>query len=84
MAHKAIYHSQLTDDVMNGDQGYRVKLSWGTFTVSPKKLPNGVYYSAYKRRRGHLHKLYLGKQGEITRDLLQHVGWLLAIKAGLI
>ena len=84
MAKQAIYHSQLTGDQMNGSEGYRVRLSWGTFSVAVKVTQSGVYYYAIKRRKGTLHKLYLGRQGEITRRLLQHVGYLLAIKSGLI
>jgi len=69
MARKGIYFGQLTEDVMNSGASYRVDLSYGKFTLSPQKLPNGAtYYYALKRSRGKLYKAYVGRRGAVTRD----------------
>lgn len=69
MARRAIYFGQLTDDIMNGWASYRVSLSYGAFTISPQKLPNGaIYFYALKRVKGKLYKAYVGKRGEVTAD----------------
>lgn len=67
MASKAIYFGQLTERTMNSGASYRVSLSYGAFTISPQKLPNGsCYYYALKRASGKLYKAYVGKRGEVT------------------
>lgn len=67
MARRAIYSSELTEATMNSGQSYRVAFSYGAFTISPQKLPNGgCYYYALKRARGRLYKSYVGKRGEVT------------------
>lgn len=69
MARRAIYFGQLTEETMNSGLPYRVDLSYGTFTISPQKLPNGgCYYYALKRARGRLYKSYVGKRGQVTAD----------------
>ena len=69
MARRAIYSSELTEETMNGYTSYRVAFSYGAFTVSPQKLPNGaVYFYALKRARGRLYKSYVGTRGAITFD----------------
>lgn len=67
MARKAIYFQDLTERTMNSGASYRVSLSYGAFTISPQKLPNGsCYFYALKRVKGKLYKSYVGKRGEIT------------------
>lgn len=71
MAARAIYFGQLRERDMNGFDSYRVNLSYGTFTISPQKLPNGaIYFYALKRARGKLYKAYVGKRGEVTADMV--------------
>jgi hypothetical protein len=68
MARRAIHFGELTERTMNGWASYRVSLSYGAFTISPQKLPNGsCYFYALKRAKGKLYKSYVGKRGEITR-----------------
>jgi len=82
---KATYLSRLTADDMNSGKPYRVEVSFGTFSVSPKKLPNGgCYYSAYKRRKDKLYKVYVGKRGTIDHHTILKACMALAIKAGVI
>lgn len=67
MAKRVIYFGQLTERTMNSGASYRVSLSYGAFTISPQKLPNGsCYYYALKRAKGKLYKAYVGKRGEVT------------------
>lgn len=69
MARQSIYFGQLTEETMNSGLPYRVSFSYGVFTISPQKLPNGAtYYYALKRARGKLYKAYVGKRGEVTAD----------------
>lgn len=69
MARHAIHFGQLTDRTMNGFSSYRVSMSYGAFTISPQKLPNGaVYFYALKRAKGKLYKAYVGRRGEVTAD----------------
>ena len=70
MARPAIRFSDLTHDPMNSGKGYRVQLSYGAFTVAPRLKPSGIYYYAYKRVRGKLHKRYVGRCGRVTRVML--------------
>jgi len=71
MANQTYYSGLLRPEQINSGEGYRVQFSYGTFSIAPKKLPNGgVYYYAYKRVRGKLHKSYVGKCGDITHELL--------------
>jgi hypothetical protein len=71
VAKQAIYGSQLTPEQMNGDESYRVKYSCGTFSITPKSTPSGVYWSVVKRFRGKLYKVYIGKSGGIERHAVQ-------------
>ena len=63
---RAIYLSLLEKETINGSTGYKVKLSYGTFSIAPKVTQGGVYFSAYKRVRGKLYKSYVGKAGALT------------------
>jgi len=62
----AIFISFLEPETINGSKGYKVKLSYGTFSIAPKVTQSGVYFSAYKRVRGKLYKAYVGKAGALT------------------
>jgi hypothetical protein len=70
MARQAIYYGQLTDDIMNSGKPYRVRLSYGVFSLSPKVTQSGTYYSAYKRAGGKLFKQYVGGCGDVTADAI--------------
>ncbi|MEJ5311759.1 MAG: hypothetical protein WHX52_18510 [Anaerolineae bacterium] len=70
MAKSAINLGLLTSATMNGNNSYRVSLSYGVFSIARKVTQSGVYYYASKRVAGKLYKVYVGKQGEITQDLL--------------
>ena len=80
MAKQATYFGQLTDDQMNGDQGYRVKLSYGVFSIAAKVTQSGRYWYAYKRAAGRLFKVYIGKGGEVTKDALHEATMALSAK----
>ncbi len=68
MARRAIYFSELSDATLNGEQGYRVKLSYGTFSIAARVTPSGRYWYAYKKHLGRLFKVYVGKQGTVTSE----------------
>lgn len=70
MANKTLFSCLMRPEDMNSGKGYRVCFSYGTFSISPKKLPSGIYYYVYKRVRGTLYKSYVGKCGDITHKLL--------------
>ena len=78
MAKRSIFGSELTHENMNTGQGYRVRFSYGVFSISPKVTQSGIYYYALKRHQGRLFKVYVGKCGEITHDLLHRVTMELA------
>lgn len=78
MARKAVYSSLITDEQMNSGEPYRVKFSYGTFSI----IPQGNYYYAYKRANGKLYKVYIGKVGEITKELLHQAASRLDYKRG--
>ena len=81
MAKRAIFFGQLTDDILNGTEGYRVCFSYGTFSIAPKVTQSGRYWYAYKRHKGQLFKVYVGKAGEITRERLHQATMELNHKA---
>ena len=70
MAKKANPFEQLTFEQMNHGRSYRVRSSYGTFSISAKHVKNRIYYHAYKRVGGKIHTTYVGKHGEITREVL--------------
>jgi hypothetical protein len=80
MAKQAIYSGLLTRETMNGDQGYRVKLSYGVFSIAPKVTQSGRYWYAYKRSSGRLFKVYIGKGGEVTKDMVHKATMALIAK----
>jgi len=81
MARRAIHGSQLKHEDMNTGQGYRVKFSYGVFSIAPKVTQSGTYYYATKRHQGRLFKVYVGKCGEVTHDLLHQATMALQNKA---
>jgi len=81
MARRAIYFGQLTEQVMNSGQSYRVRFSYGTFSIAPKVARSGTYYSAVKRHQGRLYKVYVGKCGEVTAQRLHEATMELLHKA---
>ena len=81
MAKRAITLGQLTDETLNGRQSYRVKFSYGTFSVAPKVTQSGVYHYAVKRHKGQLFKVYVGKAGTITPKRLHQATMELNHKA---
>ena len=81
MAKQAIYYSQLTGDQMNGSRPYRVKFSYGTFSIAVKVAQSGVYHYAVKRHKGQLFKVYVGKAGRITKERVHQATMELGHKA---
>lgn len=81
MAKRAIHFGQLTEETLNGDESYRVKLSYGTFSIATKVTQSGVYHYAVKRHRGQLFKVYVGKAGEITAERVHQATMELLHKA---
>ena len=84
MASEAIYFSQLTKEQMNGSESYRVRFSWGDFSIAPRRNKSGVYWYAYKRRHGRLFKAYVAKQGRVRLTKLQRACYSLALNSGLV
>ena len=70
MAKKAIPFEYITFEQMNPGHSYRVRLSFGTFSISAKFIKTHIYYHAYKRVGGKIHTTYVGKNGEITKEVL--------------
>jgi len=70
MARQAIWYGQLTDEVLNGSTPYRVRLSYGVFSIAPKVTQSGIYHYSLKRHKGRLYKHYVGKAGEIDAERL--------------
>lgn len=81
MAKRALCGVELTQEAMNTGESYRVKFSYGVFSIAPKVTQSGTYYSALKRHRGQLYKVYVGKCGEITKELLHQATMILLSKA---
>ena len=70
MANQTFYSGLLTDEQMNSGASYRVQFSYGVFSIYAKKVTQQVYYYAHRRKRGKLYKVYVGKCGSVTKDLL--------------
>jgi len=81
MAKQAIYFGQLTDSTLNGRESYRVKFSYGTFSIAVKVTQSGAYHYAVKRHKGQLFKVYVGTAGEITQERLHQATTELLHKA---
>jgi len=81
MAKRAIFFGQLTDEILNGTESYRVKFSYGTFSIAVKVTQSGRYWYAYKRHKGRLFKTYIAKDGKITRKRLHQATMELNHKA---
>ncbi|MBA3947772.1 MAG: hypothetical protein H0X37_24860 [Herpetosiphonaceae bacterium] len=54
----------------------------GTFTARREKRWDGQFWYAYRRHQGKLHKAYLGKAEDITKERLLSVASKLTEKAG--
>lgn len=81
MARQATHFGQLTDEQLNGAQPYRVKFSYGTFSIAVKVAQSGTYHYAIKRHKGHLFKTYIGTAGDITPRRLHEATMELLAKA---
>jgi len=81
MARRAIFFGQLTEETLNGSESYRVRFSYGTFSIAVKVAQSSVYHYALKRHKGQLFKVYVGKAGQITRDRLHQATMELNHKA---
>jgi hypothetical protein len=81
VAKRAFFSGQITDDQMNSGESYRVRFSYGIFSIAPKVTQSGTYYYAVKRHKGRLFKVYVGKCGEVTHDLLHQATMVLLNKA---
>jgi hypothetical protein len=80
MAKRALCGVELTTEAMNSGKSYRVKFSYGVFSIAAKVTQSGVYYSVVKRHKGRLYKVYAGKCGEITHELLHQATMMLQAK----
>jgi len=54
----------------------------GTFTARYEERPHSKYWYSYRRRRGKLYKLYLGKSAELTMARLGDAAQQLAERVG--
>lgn len=70
MANHTYYSGLIRPEEMNSGQSYRVKFSYGTFSIAARVTQSGIYYYALKRANGKLHKVYVGRCGTITHDVL--------------
>lgn len=71
MARRAHLWGQLEPSVMNGIDGYRVKFSFGVFSIMPRMDRDRRYWYATKRSNGTLHKVYVGADGNITTEAIK-------------
>lgn len=53
------------DNLLLGQEPFRVSYSYGTFTIQPKITGNAVYWYTHKRVKGKLYKRYIGKAGNV-------------------
>jgi len=81
MAKPALAGPEITETAINSGESYRVKFSYGVFSIAPKVTQGGVYYYAVKRHQGQLFKVYVGKCGEVTKELLHQATMILLNKA---
>lgn len=56
---------------LNSGSSYRVQHDGETFSITANTVNEQVYYYVTKRVRGKLHKMYLGKCGEVTPERLR-------------
>jgi len=68
MAKQAINYGQLTGSELNSGRPLRVSFSYGVFSIATKVTQSGAYLYVHKRVRGKLHKVYLGKLGDVTKN----------------
>ena len=87
MANKTFYAVLLRPEQINSGESYRVKFSYGTFSIYAKKISSSraanvtqAYYYAHKRKHGKLYKVYIGKCGNITREKLHEATIRLIIR----
>jgi len=81
MARQAVHFGQLTEELLNGSESYRVKFSYGTFSIAVKVTQSGIYHYAVKRHRGQLFKVYVGTVGSITAERVHQATMELLSKA---
>ena len=62
---------QLEGSVMNGIDAYRVRFSFGVFSITPRVDRDRRYWYATKRSNGRLHKVYIGAGGNITSEAIK-------------
>ncbi|MFN2270380.1 MAG: LuxR C-terminal-related transcriptional regulator [Anaerolineae bacterium] len=74
------WHTWLVDA---DNRGFVFKGDVGHFTARREVRRGSLYWYAYRRRGGKLHKTYLGKPEEVTRERLERAGARLAGQATL-
>lgn len=61
--------------------GFRFENNFGTFTARKEHRPRGgMYWTAYRRIEGQLHRVYLGQSADLTPERLNVVARQLAEK----
>src|SRR5207248_9685456 len=63
----------------NAAQSFAFRSDHGTLTARRERQHGHWYWYAYRARHGHLHKAYLGKPEELTRQRLHKVAAALVI-----
>src|SRR5215472_2626673 len=66
---------------------FAVRSAFGTFRVHKERAGNkrgGWYWRAYRKHEGTLHRVYLGKSEELTRQRLNAVSAILAGRDGVV
>ncbi|MBA3947943.1 MAG: hypothetical protein H0X37_25755 [Herpetosiphonaceae bacterium] len=67
---------------LKGHTTFYLEAPEGTFTARQEKRWDGQFWYAYRRHQGKLHKAYLGKAEDITKERLLSVASKLTAKAG--
>lgn len=67
---------------LDDSHSFRVVIEQKGYTARKEYLKTGIYWYAYARQNGKLHKAYLGKKEAIHKDRLYHVFTVLMQKTG--
>ena len=62
---------EASHEQLNAGTSYRVQLDEGAFSLAAKQSGVRVYYYMTKRVRGHLFKIYVAANGEVTAHHIQ-------------
>lgn len=70
MAKRAVTHGQLTPDLINSGERFRVRYPSGIFSIAPRPTPYGTYLRVSKRVDKRLFRATVGKVPHVTRDMI--------------